>query len=151
MEPPVLLRVLQEKACLLATIKRHYAIEKPAAAEGAAGPAAGASPSNAVQGKTKKATVSVGGLGQLSQMLSEAVAQQPKGAADQQCRVSLGLSATPLHDFSQVMVQLKDRPDKWPSEPRVGPQVAQMFQELHSFHDSCLAYSEGRLYFSAPL
>merc|ERR1712198_565265 len=71
-------------------------------------------------------------------MLTEAVGQPES----QQCQMSLGLSATPLHDFSQSMVLLQNRPNKWPNEPRVGPQVAEMFKELHAFHDSRLVYPE---------
>ena len=135
MEPIVRLRVLQEKACVLAAIKRHYAME---AKESGAGEAAATQ--DKVAGQKKKVKVTIDGLTKLSEMLTEAVGQP----GSQQCQMSLGLSATPLHDFSQSMVLLQNRPNKWPNEPRVGPQVAEMFKELHSFHDSRLVYPEGK-------
>ena len=132
MEPFVRLRVLQEKACVLAAIKRHYAMEAKESGEAAA--------TQDKAGEKKKVKVTIDGLTKLSEMLTEAVGQP----GSQQCQMSLGLSATPLHDFSQSMVLLQNRPNKWPNEPRVGPQVAEMFKELHSFHDSRLVYPEGK-------
>jgi len=76
-------------------------------------------------------------MGQLSEMLSEVVLKPGV-----KCQLSLGLSATPLHDFSKAMLVLQGDSDKMPQEPRVGTDACNLLRKLWKCHNSRLAYPE---------